>query len=174
MSAPPAHLTPDLPPPPFERRYLALWFPYWHTDASMVAHERAQPFVLVTQQQGGQRLAAANAAAQAAGLAAGMTLADARALVPCVQTAMLDAAASARRLRRCAASLQSFTPWVGEDRFAPARRADVAMSTVAHLFGSERKMLTEMRARFARNKSGGRGLACLWRWPKHAGARLRG
>jgi protein ImuB len=154
MSAPPAHLTPDLPPPPFERRYLALWFPYWHTDASMVAHERAQPFVLVTQQQGGQRLAAANAAAQAAGLAAGMTLADARALVPCVQTAMLDVAASARRLRRCAASLQSFTPWVGEDRFAPQDGLMLDVSGCAHLFGGERKMLAEMRARFARSNQG--------------------
>ena len=160
MSAPASYLTPDLPASQFERRYLALWFPYWHTDVAMAAHERTLPFVLVAQQQGTQKLAAANAAAQAVGLAAGMTLADARALVPNVQTAMMDAGLSARRLRRCAESLQCFTPWVGEDRFAPQDGLMLDVSGCAHLFGGERQMLADMRARFARsNRRAGVGLS---------------
>ena len=58
----------------------------------MPAEKRDAPFVLAEHQRGTQRLAAVNIAAEACGLHTGMTLADARALVPDTHIEMLDPA----------------------------------------------------------------------------------
>ncbi|NBR51081.1 MAG: hypothetical protein EBT87_04900, partial [Alphaproteobacteria bacterium] len=85
MSAP-------LPPKPQEplltgRRIIALWFPHWAAETSRADYDVAEPFALIDMHKNAQRLVALNGAAGKAGLYPAMTLPDARALLPDVQTA---------------------------------------------------------------------------------------
>ena len=73
------------------------------------------PFVLVEKQKGAMRLAAANRAALALGLAPGLSLADARARQPDLGVADLDRRADAAWLERIADGCDRYTPMVACD-----------------------------------------------------------
>ena len=147
-------------PLPSGRRIVALWFPYWAAEVAAFDHDATQAFALIDKHKNAQRLVALNSAARVAGLHMGMALADARALVPELQTAMADIRQAKARLDKCAHWLQRYTPWVGHDTAAltPHGLAEYGLlmdvSGCAHLFGGERAMLEDMVARFKKRGVG--------------------
>ncbi len=92
------------------------------------------PFALVVRAGNALRLSAVGAPAARAGLGVGMTLADARARCPTLQTRPHDPAADAALLERLAAHMQRFTPMVAPD---PPDGLILDITGCAHLFGGE-------------------------------------
>jgi protein ImuB len=99
-----------------------------------------------TKIEGAQRLASLDRQAQSAGLRAGMTLADARAMVPTLVVAEADASAEAELLAAIADWCRRFTPLAALD--APDGVL-LDVSGASHLFGGERALLTEIIAALA-------------------------
>ncbi|MDB2668471.1 DNA polymerase Y family protein [Alphaproteobacteria bacterium] len=134
------------------RRIVSLWFPYWLTQTCGDGFEDGRPFALLEAQKSAGRLVALTPLAEAAGLYVGMALADARALVPELQTAMVSRAAAQAKLKKTARWLQRYTPWVGYDAPGQSQPGAFALlldiSGCAHLFSGERAMLEDMKARF--------------------------
>ncbi len=92
-------------------------------------------------------LAAVDAAAERAGLAAGLPLATARAMVPALAVAEEDRAADAALMEHVAGWAERYTPFVGMD-LPDALLLDIGGS--AHLFGGEAAMLRDLVGRCAR------------------------
>lgn len=96
-----------------------------------------------------------NAAAEAGGLAPGLPLAEARALLPGLVTVPHDTAADARAIAALAAWCARYTPWAAPDSTAegegkgPGGAAGVLLdvSGCCHLFGGERNLLEDLQAR---------------------------
>jgi protein ImuB len=106
------------------------------------------PLVLSAVASGGPRISALNAAAEAAGLAVGSRLADARARVGNLQIRPADPPADAAALSRLALWCTRYTPTVapwGEAEGADGLFLDVTGAT--HLFGSEAALLADLAAR---------------------------
>ena len=149
----PRPLTPQKPLPS-GRRIIALWFPHWAAEMAPAMAAPDEPFALIDKHKNAQILVALNRAAHEAGLHPAMSLADARALVPTLHTAMADAAQAKARLEKCAHWLQRYTPWVGHDSTVetphqlPEYGLLMDVSGCAHLFGGERALLEDMAARF--------------------------
>ncbi|HPU14509.1 MAG TPA: DNA polymerase Y family protein [Polymorphobacter sp.] len=121
------------------RRYLALWFVYLPCERALSellppAAPPETPFALVVRAGNALRLSAVGAPAARAGLSVGMTLADARARCPALQTLPHDPAADAALLERLAAHMQRFTPMVATD---PPDGLILDITGCAHLFGGE-------------------------------------
>ncbi len=110
-----------------------------------------QPFVLVIAASGGPRIAALNETAEAAGLAVGESLADARAKAGFLQVRPIDAAADDAALRRLTLWATRYTPtaspW-GEDNGADGFFLDV--EGAAHLFGGEERLIADLHSRLQR------------------------
>ena len=126
------------------RRIVSLWLPHWRTGPK----RPAEPSALTATSAGTERLAAVSEAAAAAGLRPGMTLADARALVPALTTRPDDPAVHARRLERLADRMQRFTPWTapcGDDGLM------LDVSGCAHLFGGEAALVSELSGTIAKS-----------------------
>lgn len=142
----------DAKPRATGRRIVSLWFPYWLTQTYADGFDEGQPFALIEAQQSADRLVALTPLAEAAGLYIGMALADARALVPNLQTAMVSRARAQAKLKKAALWLQRYTPWVGYDAPGQSPQAGFALlldiSGCAHLFAGERAMLEDIKARF--------------------------
>lgn len=101
--------------------------------------------MLTTAKARGQVLYAVNRAAAQAGLQAGMTLADARALIPRLPTRPADPGADAAALDRLAIWCTRYTPWTNVDG---RDGLWLEVTGCAHLFGGETAMLADMRRRF--------------------------
>lgn len=135
--------------PPAPRRYLALWLPFLSTDRArrnLGARPDSRPFVLAGNERGALRIAALDAVALRHGLAIGMALAEARALVPDMITAGMDAQGDATLLDACADACGMFTPLValnGLDGLV------LDITGCAHLFGGETALLRRVRRRLA-------------------------
>ncbi|MFP6743694.1 MAG: DNA polymerase Y family protein, partial [Alphaproteobacteria bacterium] len=99
------------------------------------------PLVLYESTNGGLRLTAVNPAAAAAGLGPGLTLADARALVPGLDAEAADLHADARALGALADWCLRFTPTVALDG-ADGLTLDV--TGCAHLHGGEGVLLARV------------------------------
>lgn len=102
--------------------------------------------------QGQAVLAAVNRAAEVAGLTPGLPLADARALVPGLQTAAADPTGDGRALAALAAWCGRYTPWTATDadgRQAGAGGLWLEITGAAHLFGGEDALLADLDARLA-------------------------
>ena len=111
-----------------------------------------RPFVLTVVAAGGPRIAALNAAAEAAGLANGDLLADARAKAEFLQVGDADPATDDAALRRLALWATRYTPTASpwnEDDGADGFFLDITGS--AHLFGGEEKLLADLAARLRKN-----------------------
>lgn len=114
------------------RRIVSLWLP-------RLAAERllrrmggvGAPFAVVGEVRGALTVASASAAAEAAGVRAGMGLADARAVRPDLVTRPADPQAEAAFLAALARWAQRYSPWVATDG-ADGLALDV--SGCAHLF----------------------------------------
>jgi protein ImuB len=131
------------------RRILALFLPTLPTDRlsrlpGAPAPERALALVA---RLGNRRLVTAvNRAAEACGIAPGMAVADAQALVPALLLADADPAADAAFLVRLAEWCRRWTPYPAVDG-SDGLLLDI--TGCAHLYGGEQALLDETRARLA-------------------------
>ncbi|WP_430396232.1 Y-family DNA polymerase [Ferrovibrio sp.] len=116
------------------------------------------------------RLTAIDASAKAEGLKLGMNLADARALVPQLQTGPSDPAGDRSGLERLADWCGRFSPWVatdGEDGLI------LEITGVPHLFGGEAAMQQKVQQAITALKLGCRLAiadtpAAAWAWARYA------
>ncbi len=134
------------------KRVISLWFPYWaserlarrrrHSSTSPEgAPPESTPLVLFESTNGGLRVTAVNPAAQAAGLGPGLTLADARALVPGLDAETADPRSDARALGALANWCLRFTPTVALDG---GGGLTLDVTGCAHLHGGEAVMLARI------------------------------
>src|SRR5688572_23242059 len=103
-------------------RIVSVWLPRWPILRFFAAQARSaspqprvdpeRPFILAVDRPGGPRIAALNAAAEAAGLMAGDSLADARAKAGISQVRAADPAADDAALQRLALWATRYTPAV--------------------------------------------------------------
>ena len=108
---------------------------------------RDAPFVLVEKVRGAMRLAAVDARALALGIAPGLTLADARALVPELVAIEHDPGADARLLAGLADGCDRYTPMVAPD--APdALILDI--TGCVHVHGDEGRLADDLDRRLRR------------------------
>ncbi|MGR3781604.1 MAG: Y-family DNA polymerase [Albimonas sp.] len=145
------------------RRILCLWLPRLTAERELrrpgSAHlglgEAEPPFAVAEEGPAGLRLISCNAAAEAAGLAPGMGLADARAIHPGLATRMRDRLGEARFREGLLRWAGRFSPWVAPE--APPDTPELAgegglaldVSGCAHLFGGEAEMAARMVAELA-------------------------
>ncbi|MGF1595241.1 MAG: DNA polymerase Y family protein [Kiloniellaceae bacterium] len=158
---------------------VSLWLPRFATDrweraraaqrppgrppdqppASAGPAEPRQPLALVADEPGkggGGRLvlAAVNAAAAAGGLAPGLPLAEARALLPGLVTVPHEPEVDARALATLAAWCARYTPWTapGDLHEESGGAAGILLDVTGccHLFGGERALLEDLQARLRR------------------------
>lgn len=145
--------------------------PRWPTDR-LKARQRSPatgPFALVAPAANTARIFAANLVAQKMGVTAGMTLADAMALVPALITQPADPDGDMAALQRLADWCGRYSPWVAVDG-SDGLILDV--SGVPHLFGGEMAMLDQMAQAFRRLQLGNRmamadSPAAAWAWARH-------
>jgi protein ImuB len=143
------------------RRVISLFLPTFATDRLRRERPADAPpeALLVTATRDGQRriLAAADANSLAIGLAAGMTVTHARALVPDLVLAEAEPERDAEALERLGAwALKRYSPLVALD---PPDGMWIDATGCAHLFGGEEAMLADLLARLAR--SGFRAAAAI-------------
>jgi protein ImuB len=129
------------------KRFVSIWFRYLKTDW----YTRRDPglgkipFVLASPDHGRMIVTAANQLAEAAGAFHGMTVADARALIPDLE-AQDDKEDVSKKL------LHNIAEWC--IRFSPLAATDAPDGILldatgcAHLWGNEKKYLTEIFSRF--------------------------
>ncbi len=135
-----------------KRLCLALWFPFLACErmrATMApTSDRSpeagapEPLALVARVGNALRLAAVDRLAVEQGLAAGMTLADARARCPTLVTRPADPVADAQALDRLLEAMRHFTPMVAVD--APDGLI-LDISGCAHLFGGAHALAQQAR-----------------------------
>jgi protein ImuB len=136
------------------RRVASLWLPRFATDrlARLEPALEGAP-VAVAATLGNSRLVlAANVAAEAGGVAAGLALADARALMPQLKVVEHDPAAERRLLLRLARWAERYTPWTQVDHVEEGAGAGLWLEVTgcAHLFGGEAALLDDLIRRLAR------------------------
>ena len=100
------------------------------------------------------RLTAVDRKATAFGLCAGMPLANARAMLPALKVVAANEPADKEFLEHIADWCDRFTPFVALD---PPRGLLLDVTGVAHLFGSERMMLDQIRAGLSKQDIAMRG-----------------
>lgn len=131
------------------RRVLSLWFPYLAIDRATrrepSLHEA--PFAFTAAKAGRILLQSANARARAAGVAANMPLADARAVCPQLSTRAADSHADMRTLKALARWMERYSPLIAFDG-QDGLFADT--SGGAHLFGGETMMLAGLTGELKR------------------------
>src|SRR4051812_25653670 len=147
------------------RRCMYLYLPRWPIDrlrrlgenraaakSSRSAAPVDAPFATIVAEGGRRLLAALNPAAEAAGLAPGMPLADALSFLPGLATAPTDPAADAASLTRLAEWCGRYSPWTAPDRQSNggADGIKVEIPGCAHLWGDETALAADLGRRLAR------------------------
>ncbi|GAA4024711.1 DNA polymerase Y family protein [Sphingomonas swuensis] len=133
------------------RRICSLWLPNlaierWASLSGAPAEAAARPLVLTVEGRHGPLIHAVTLTARERGARVGSRLTDARALDPGLEAEAADVAGETAWLRAAARWASRWSPLV-EDDGSDALRLDV--SGVAHLFGGERALISDMEARFA-------------------------
>jgi protein ImuB len=144
------------------KRVVSLWLPTFATDR---LHRRRTPsdpggrsraLATAATARGGIRIAAVDDAAKAAGIVPGLTLADARALLPDLAVIEADAAADRRALAALADWCGRYTPWTAVDGtdVHPGNSGGggglwLDITGCAHLFGGERELVDDLVGRLA-------------------------
>jgi protein ImuB len=169
-------------------RILSLWLPMLATDRLLRRATRrpaaaanapdastgrapldpVRPLATFTSQNGALRLAAVCVRARAAGLAPGMMLAEARALLPALQVHPAEPAADAKLLADLLAWCERYTPLVAQDRSAEHAAGGALwldLTGCAHLFDGEAALCADLLARLERQ-----GLAAAAGIADHPGA----
>src|SRR5579864_5308183 len=142
-------------------RIVSVWLPRWPILRLLAAQaakpsdkpvDPAEPFVLTVAGSGGPRIAALNEAAEAAGLAVGEPLADARAKAGFLQVRAVDAAADDAALRRLTLWATRYTPTASPcDEANGADGFFLDVEGASHLFGGEDKLVADLAARLQRH-----------------------
>lgn len=129
------------------KRFMSIWFRYLSTDWFIRRQPElvAIPFVLSAPDHGRMVITAANALAQAQGIAIGMAVADARAIIPALKVLDDKPDLSNTSLTGLAEWCIRFTPVVAID-LPDGLMLDV--TGCAHLWGGEQQYLDEINNRF--------------------------
>src|SRR5438093_4813352 len=139
------------------RRILYLWLPRWPIDrlrqSGSGAPAEESPFATVADCAGRRLLAAVNPAAAAAGLAAGMPLADALSFLPGLVTALAQPAEDAAALQRLAEWCGRYSPWTAPDGTDGVR---IEITGSAHLWGGENALAGDLLTRLEHQRVTGR------------------
>jgi protein ImuB len=142
-------------------RIVSVWLPRWPILRALAAQAKkptdtlvdpGRPFILAIAGAGGPRIAALNEAAEAAGLAVGDPLADARAKAGFLQVRAVDAPADDAALRRLALWATRYTPTASA--WDEANGADgffLDVEGAAHLFGGEESLIADLSSRLEKN-----------------------
>ena len=125
------------------RRYISIWFRHLLTDwtARQKPEIKDRPFALCMTERGAVIIMAANALAEQAGASRGMSLADARAIVPDLLHFDFEPDRAQKILTGMADWCQRFSPLAG---LQGSDGIWIDMTGGAHLFGGERKLLRDM------------------------------
>lgn len=128
------------------RRVLSIWLPQLPLDLRLRKGDprAAAEFAIISEIKNAWRLTHLSEAAAAAGLSAGMSLPDARAICPELLTEPSDAAREAALLRALWRWADKLSPWIALD--APDGLF-LDITGCAHLFGGEAAMASHARAR---------------------------
>lgn len=129
-----------------------VWLPRFPTDRIARQSTRGKtdplspqnPVVVVAKVKGALVVEAVDENAHGQGLAPGLTLSEARAMVPHIKVETADPDADQRALEKIARGLERYTPFVGLD---PPCGLFLDISGCAHLFGGEEAMLQDVLAR---------------------------
>ena len=136
------------------RRYLALWFPFLPIDRLRIARpdlwaaQSDAPAVVVENVRGAMRLATLDADALAAGLTAGMTLADARAREPELRVFEADPHGDQDWLERLCDGCARYTPNAALDS---GHGLMLDISGCAHLWDGEAELAQAATDRLERH-----------------------
>jgi protein ImuB len=147
-------------------RVLYVFLPNWAIDRlrrcgllpsaeSGAAPAEEAPFATVIAAAGRQLLAAANPAAAAKGLAAGMPLADALSFLPGLATRPAEPVEDEAALRRLAEWCTRYSPWVAPDGMDGVK---IEITGSAHLWGGEAELAADLSRRLARAQGIGGGI----------------
>ena len=130
------------------RRVLSIWLPQLPFDLRIRKGDPrvSAPFAIISEIKNAWRLTHVSDAAQKAGLTAGLSLPDARAICPELLTEPSDPVREAVLLRALWRWADSLSPWVALD--APDGLF-LDITGCAHLFGGERAMATHTCERLA-------------------------
>ncbi|MGB0508323.1 MAG: DNA polymerase Y family protein, partial [Pikeienuella sp.] len=124
------------------KRIVSLWLPRFAAEWRLRREGNCdEPFAIVSEQANALCLASLNVAAEQAGLGRGMSLADARSIIPNLLTrpaAPTREQAALLALARWAGRFSPFTAVDGEDALA------LDITGCAHLYGGENPMLEAM------------------------------
>lgn len=123
------------------RRVVSLWFPRLASDRVLRSCPRLGPFALTIQKDSTNRIHCLNDLAEKQGLYTGMSLSDARAFCPDLQSQPADLPADRRFLAGLRRWAVRFCPWVGFETNGLV--LDVTGST--HLFGGEEALQDKLR-----------------------------
>ena len=130
------------------QRILSLWLERLSTDRIARQRDEASlPLVVFGKRGNLDLLVAVDAAAERLGLAAGLALAQARAMHPTLAAVPEDAAADARLIEAVADWCQRYTPLVAVD---PPDGILLDIGGCAHLFGGEERLRDDLLARITR------------------------
>ncbi len=157
------------------KRIVSVWLPRLATDrlCRRCAEWRDEP--LATAGADGRRLLlAVNRAARLAGLRAGMTVADARAVAPGLRLAPTDPAGDRALLDHLAEGCIAYTPWTAVDDGPDSGEGGglwLDISGCAHLWGGEEALLAELLGRLGRLGFAARAAAAdtpgaAWAWAR--------
>ena len=130
------------------QRILSLWLERLSTDRIARQRDEASlPLVVFGKRGNLDLLVAVDEAAERLGLAAGLALAQARAMHPTLAAVPEDAAADARLIEAVADWCQRYTPLVAVD---PPDGILLDIGGCAHLFGGEERLRDDLLARMTR------------------------
>ena len=139
------------------RRFVSVSLSLWPTERltrtdrrkNAAPDERGRPLALTRAASGGQCLYALDAGAQALGLQRGMSVADARALVPELLTRPASPDADRAALKALARWCGRWSPWTASDAREPGNDGVfIEITGCQRLFGGEEKLLGDMAAQF--------------------------
>ena len=137
------------------KRVISLWLPKFATDRLCRLRQDwlDSPLALVDDADGKLVLHAVNTVAEQAGIRTGMTLADARAILPDLQTSEADFEAENRALTQLSDWCGRFSPWTAPDEdgsghaFGGAGSVWLDVTGCAHLFGGEDALMRDIISR---------------------------
>jgi protein ImuB len=150
-------------------RYLSLFLPHLALETGpRKAPDLDKPRAAFAKAKGAHRLVAVDGAARRLGLSPGLSLADARAIAPDLDTVEHDPAVYDARLAAVADWCRRFTPLAALD---PPDGTMLDITGVTHLFGGEAALAREIEQKLARQ--GITGLCAIASSPEAAWALAR-